>query len=1219
MYVKTFVRCAGLVLAVQVGARTLPGAPAVCEVPLVVFDSPAACAGAAFSTWGGDRKGCAAYDSSDGALRLAWTNSVGAFGLGRAFDTAVTSALAATSGTVRHVRFTLSAAASSTQLHLRTVTDDGCYDQCVGLDPAAGVQTVAVRPGGHAQAKRAFNPHAIRRFLLSPAGGSGCVHVMSAALTIDTAVPPLPAPEVGLDDFRLFPAPRIFRAGDAVYDLAGYAVPTGCSRVVAWWTAEAARFWPRVRPRAGSRPLVFARADTPAGRAACARLGARKVLAHVKAGGYALAVRADGIDVLAPDDEGLMHGARVLMETVHLATGDAPVPRVRAVQIVDWPRVARRLFYLPLPPGETGGERLMPGHLADLLARFVYPARYNLVALDPGANYQYACDPGSGRAPGAWTPADLAAFVARVNAAGVRLVPFAMSPGHQWFHMFHGSRHMELSENGDVQTMCVRNPAAYELLFARMTEIAAACAPDPAMRADVFYTGGDEVRWRDRARDGSECTRCRAVPRNELLLEHAVRIDAWCRARGYQMLMCSDMYTPAHNGCNRFYGARVADRLPKTIGLVHWSSLDWDDVPRWRARGNDSWRVMTGYSDDPSGQDGLAGFGLAAYATRWWLSDSHEGGNGGYSPLAIAFAGSDGWGAPPGAVGTAHARAAVWGARLMRDWSRKPVPLGGTNFASVVCGTPAGACRVGGVPFSYRTDLAASNVWTLGRPAASLVFLHTATLPPAQRAAFRAPAYNRRWLFGAPIAEWEIVYTDGSTACFPVRFGWEVGEGAPPDDPARVPWERYIGDARGVWTAPSGRTLWAHEWVNPYPARTIATVMRRVPADTPVAYDAWALTARDLAGDVFDRYTPLVRAVAASTNAVPRVAELPPILHRRRAGRNWWWARALAARARADELVRTRGGRLDVLMIGDSITHHWEDTGAAFYAEITSGRAVINLANGGDDAANQDWLVTSGLLDGLDAKLVSILIGTNDAHGTEESFRRIARLVSHVRERLPRARIVLTALLPQLADKAARTRALDAETNRRLASLADGRHVVFLDVGAPMRATLNLPEAGRRAVAPDLLHPAPAMYRHWLACLAPYLPPPEGDLAPPRHVRAFALARRRAKGAVASGELDAHLRAALAATPGARNIYLRYRTSCATLTGKLLTVTADDTYHSDIGFIPDGAVHDAVIRLEGWSRTGLPLAIDARTRFIFRLGDGEIELLEAGVREAPFE
>ena len=26
MYVKTFVRCAGLVLAVQVGARTLPGA-----------------------------------------------------------------------------------------------------------------------------------------------------------------------------------------------------------------------------------------------------------------------------------------------------------------------------------------------------------------------------------------------------------------------------------------------------------------------------------------------------------------------------------------------------------------------------------------------------------------------------------------------------------------------------------------------------------------------------------------------------------------------------------------------------------------------------------------------------------------------------------------------------------------------------------------------------------------------------------------------------------------------------------------------------------------------------------------------------------------------------------------------------------------------------------------------------------------------------------------
>ena len=39
---------------------------------------------------------------------------------------------------------------------------------------------------------------------------------------------------------------------------------------------------------------------------------------------------------------------------------------------------------------------------------------------------------------------------------------------------------------------------------------------------------------------------------------------------------------------------------------------------------------------------------------------------------------------------------------------------------------------------------------------------------------------------------------------------------------------------------------------------------------------------------------------------------------------------------------------MDVLLIGDSISHHWEDTGASFYAEICDRREVLNLANGGD-------------------------------------------------------------------------------------------------------------------------------------------------------------------------------------------------------------------------------------------------------------------------------
>ena len=40
---------------------------------------------------------------------------------------------------------------------------------------------------------------------------------------------PAPAPEAGVDDFRLFPEPRVFRPGAATFPLAGFAAPQGFS------------------------------------------------------------------------------------------------------------------------------------------------------------------------------------------------------------------------------------------------------------------------------------------------------------------------------------------------------------------------------------------------------------------------------------------------------------------------------------------------------------------------------------------------------------------------------------------------------------------------------------------------------------------------------------------------------------------------------------------------------------------------------------------------------------------------------------------------------------------------------------------------------------------------------------------------------------------------------------------------------------------------------
>ena len=336
-------------------------------------------------------------------------------------------------------------------------------------------------------------------------------------------------------------------------------------------------------------------------------------------------------------------------------------------------------------------------------------------------------------------------------------------------------------------------------------------------------------------------------------------------------------------------------------------------------------------------------------------------------------------------------------------------------------------------------------------------------------------------------------------------------------------------------------------------------------------------------------------------------------LHLSLAGRPWWWDRVIRNVEAAERLRRTRGGRVDVLLIGDSISHHWEDTGASFYAEICDRREVLNLANGGDLPYQQQWLLDNGVVDGIKAKLVQVMIGTNDHDEPEKKFGRIRKLVETVRAKQPEAKIVLCAILPRMAEKDAVECERNERVNAQLRSLCDGGRTVFLDVGEPMRRALGEPVETRRRLAGDLLHPSVLMYRHWLECLRPHLPPPAPDLRSRRHVTAFAVGRTRERGGLALPELDQALAKAVVSPRQATHVYLRYRTTCPELAGILYTRGVDDRYHSDFGFWPDGKVHDAVIALEGWSRSGKRLRLDESASFVFKFGEGEIELIEVGV------
>ena len=78
-------------------------------------------------------------------------------------------------------------------------------------------------------------------------------------------------------------------------------------------------------------------------------------------------------------------------------------------------------------------------------------------------------------------------------------------------------------------------------------------------------------------------------------------------------------------------------------------------------------------------------------------------------------------------------------------------------------------------------------------------------------------------------------------------------------------------------------------------------------------------------------------------------------------------------------------GEIDLVFVGDSITHNWEgargpgsDYGGKPLAELKKRYSVFNLGFGGDRTQNVLWRLENGELDGCRAKCFMLMIGTNN-------------------------------------------------------------------------------------------------------------------------------------------------------------------------------------------------------------------------------------------------
>jgi lysophospholipase L1-like esterase len=178
--------------------------------------------------------------------------------------------------------------------------------------------------------------------------------------------------------------------------------------------------------------------------------------------------------------------------------------------------------------------------------------------------------------------------------------------------------------------------------------------------------------------------------------------------------------------------------------------------------------------------------------------------------------------------------------------------------------------------------------------------------------------------------------------------------------------------------------------------------------------------------------------------------------------------------------------KVDLLMIGDSITHGWEGRGKQVWDQYYSKRNAFNIGFSGDRTENVLWRLQHGAAKGISPKLAVIMIGTNNTghrqDPAEETAAGIKAIIAELQKQHPDTKILLLAIFPRGANTDDPLRKLNTAINKVIAGYADDRKVFFLDINSEF-----LDDDGTlpKSVMPDLLHPHEAGYATWAKAMEP--------------------------------------------------------------------------------------------------------------------------------------
>jgi lysophospholipase L1-like esterase len=192
----------------------------------------------------------------------------------------------------------------------------------------------------------------------------------------------------------------------------------------------------------------------------------------------------------------------------------------------------------------------------------------------------------------------------------------------------------------------------------------------------------------------------------------------------------------------------------------------------------------------------------------------------------------------------------------------------------------------------------------------------------------------------------------------------------------------------------------------------------------------------------------------------------------------------------------SKQGKSELVFLGDSITQGWEGKGKAAWAKTWAPLGAVNFGIGGDRTEHVMWRLDHGNFDGLKAKVIVLMIGTNNTGHqgrpqaelkgavyqctAEQTVEGVKAIIGELQRKQPLAKILLLGIFPRGASIEDKFRLQNQKTNTLLTQLDNGNTVQFMDIG---KTFLSPDGSLSKEIMPDLLHLSEKGYDMWTSAI----------------------------------------------------------------------------------------------------------------------------------------